>query len=68
MIDIEMIPSHVMDDLQERGLSVELIRRSSPEFLFSEYCNWHGLIGWGAKLMAVSDALRDSALDRQNHD
>ena len=65
MIDIEKIPSNIMDDLNDRGLSADFIRRSSPEFLFSEFCEWNGLTGWGPMLISSLDALRDSALD--NH-
>jgi hypothetical protein len=52
------------DDLSEDE-TVARIDKISPERAFAEYCQWHGLIGWGPDLIAVLDNLRArSALSR----
>ena len=55
---IQDLSSDVLEALHERGLSDEVIESFTPEQLFAEYCNWHGLIGWGPRLIKVMDELR----------
>lgn len=56
-IAIEKIPSQVVDALHERRFSDSEIEQMEPEQMFREYCNWHGLIGWGGELWSVVHAL-----------
>lgn len=58
-MDINKIPAHILKDLRER-CSDEEIKGCSAEYLFDEYCMWHGLIGWGGSLITTLDALRDA--------
>lgn len=57
-MDINKIPEDILSDLRERDLSDDDIKESSPEYLFSEYCDWNGLAGWGSTLIEALDALR----------
>ena len=62
-MNIGKIPSHILEDLRSRGLSDEEIGNACPERLFTEFCNWNGLTGWGGTLITTLDELRaaDSA-------
>ena len=40
--------------LLERGATVESIKIMSPTKRFSEYCDWHGLVGWSSSLLAAA--------------
>lgn len=46
-----------LDDLKsalmERGHTEDQIKKMKPEKRFDEYCNWHGLIGWGPTLRRI---------------
>ena len=44
------LPTEVLDALVERGHHLEAIVCMSPEKAFMEYCDWHGLCGWGETL------------------
>ena len=54
---IEKIPENILEDLRWK-LSDEEIVESTPDHLFSEYCEWHGLWLWGYRLIDVLDSLR----------
>ena len=56
-MNIEKIPNYILTDLKERGLTPERIVESNVDDLFIEYCNWHGLSGWGEGLLTVLDDL-----------
>ena len=49
----EILIDDVMESLKERGHTEDEISKMSPEKAFDEYCNWHGLIGWGEPLRFV---------------
>ncbi len=57
---VENLSDDMRDALQQRGLSDAFIEGSGPEQLFDEYCNWHGLIGWGPRLIRALDELRSA--------
>ena len=57
---IAKIPDYILDDLTERGLSAKNINESTPEQLFCEYCDWHGLVDWGEALITVLEDLRNA--------
>lgn len=40
----------LVDALRKRGHSDESIERMKPARAFNEFCEWHGLIGWGPTL------------------
>lgn len=46
----EILTDDVMNSLLSRGWSEEEIAKLSPEEAFDEYCEWHGLRGWGQTL------------------
>ena len=50
---INNIPPAVLDALREREHDDEAIETMSPETMFSEYCEWHGLIGYGHSLFSI---------------
>jgi hypothetical protein len=56
-MNVENIPRHILDDLQER-CDEEEIKGCSAEYLFNEYCEWHGLRGWGEQLLHVLESLK----------
>jgi hypothetical protein len=59
-LDLTKIPNRVLNDVRQRGYDdAEMAAMSVAEF-FSEYCNWHGLIGWAPDLLSVVRAA-DSA-------
>ncbi len=60
MIDLKVLPKHITEDLIKRGHSKETIAKMSPEEVFNEYCNWHGLQGWGESLWEVIHELKDA--------
>ena len=49
-LKIDDLNGDTLDALRERGHSDEQIEAMSPSEAFSEYCNWHGLLGWGNEL------------------
>ena len=63
MIDLNKLPDDVLTALNKRGLSSEEIAKATPEFLFTEYCEWHGLIRWGSNLLSVWRSLARSNQD-----
>ena len=60
MMDLKVLPSHITEDLIKRGNSKEDIAKMSPEEAFNEYCNWHGLQGWGESLWEIVQELKDA--------
>lgn len=56
-MEIKKIPEHILKDLRERCTDEE-IKGCSPEYLFNEYCEWNGLIGWGSSLLIAIESLR----------
>jgi hypothetical protein len=56
-MNINKIPDNILKDLRER-CSDEEIKGCSAEYLFNEYCMWHGLGLWGGQLITALDALR----------
>jgi len=70
VLTIDKLPDEVKDALHSRGHSNEKIAAMSPEEVFTEYCNWHGLILWGAKLMGLVhsiDAAEYKATDNKEN-
>lgn len=57
---IESIPSEILADLRERGLSDAEIACASPKDAFSEWCNWHGLSGWGGTIWRVVEKMKEA--------
>jgi len=53
-MDIKTMPPRLLDALHERGHSDERIAGMDGEMAFSEYCMWHGLIGWGSDLFNLA--------------
>ena len=56
-MDINKIPPKILKDIRERCTEEE-IKGCSPEYLFNEYCEWHGLSGWSDDLIQTIDSLR----------
>ncbi len=57
---VAKIPVFILADWKERDLSHKDIERMTAEELFTEYCNWHGLFGWGDVLINALDQLREA--------
>lgn len=62
MLDINQIPSNIVQDLISRGHDHESITQMTPAEAFDEYCSWHGLIGWGYTLREAIKALDDAEI------
>ena len=60
MLDINKIPPHILGNLKDRGHTNEEIAMMTPKKAFSEYCNWHGLSGWGDSLAQAIKSLDES--------
>ncbi|MFM0608666.1 hypothetical protein PQR05_29470 [Paraburkholderia sediminicola] len=58
-MNIPETPANVLAALRKRGHDDEAIAAMSPQFAFSEYCDWHGLIGWGDELWNTAKNLLD---------
>ena len=56
-MNIDKIPDYILKDLRE-NCSDDEIKGCSAEYLFNEYCMWHGLLGWGDSLILTLDTLR----------
>ena len=56
-MDVSKIPTRILADIRERGHSDAEVASMSPREAFAEYCNWHGLIGWGGDLWGVVESL-----------
>ena len=56
-MDTNQLDDDIMEALEERGFDESDIKRMSTEEAFDEYCNWHGLIGWGYRLHRVHEAI-----------
>ena len=61
MVNIDKLPETIVEALHERGHSDEYISQMQPETVFIEYCEWHGLIGWGAPLWALTRIFKDAS-------
>ena len=57
---LELVPPDVVEALRERGVSSASVANMTPDEVFHEYCEWHGLIGWSGRLwQAVTDLSRE---------
>lgn len=61
MLNVNKLSSQVVADLQKRGHTLEDIAQMTPQQAFSEFCQWHGLIGWGDKLWDVVAGLHSAS-------
>jgi hypothetical protein len=52
------IPEEVLDALHERSHSDEDILQMDIRKMFSEYCQWEGLINYGPKLWNIVEELK----------
>lgn len=62
----EILIDDVMEALTERGWSKEEIAKLSPEEAFDEYCEWHGLRGWGQTLRFVMSNIQSANVEDSN--
>lgn len=65
MIDLSKLDPEIVDAARQNlGLEAGDTRRDAelarytPAQLFSRYCSWHGLVGWGGTLWATVEALQ----------
>jgi hypothetical protein len=56
-MDISKTPANVLAALRNRGHDDEAIAAMSPQSAFREYCDWHGLLGWGDELWHTAQNL-----------
>lgn len=47
MLNTKTLPANLLDALHKRGHADEQIAEMTPAEAFDEFCNWHGLSGWG---------------------
>jgi hypothetical protein len=55
---VNKIEPEVLECLRQRGHDDDRIAQMSPDEAFIEYCECHGLIGWGVTLTKVMRSLR----------
>jgi len=60
-VDIKKLPRDVVHALKQRRHTEFQIEALTPEQIFDEYCQWHGLLGWGETLRGVLDSARKAA-------
>lgn len=72
MLDVDKLPDHIIMDIAENmgwdamgdmGPYKERMAHLTPEQAFEKYCNWHGLIGWGHRLLVALDQLREASVE-----
>jgi hypothetical protein len=60
-LDLSKIPAHILVDVRERGHSDADIAAMTPRELFSEYCEWNGLLRWGDTLFSAVEACQKAS-------
>ena len=60
MINLEVLPNRIIEDLKSRGHSEEDISYMQPEKVFTEFCSWHGFAGWGSTLWDAVHEIKES--------
>ena len=65
MLDIEKIPSWILDDIRERGWDDESIKKMTPEKAFDEYLRWNAIIGFGSDFYAAVHLLDEASAQSQ---
>jgi hypothetical protein len=63
-MEYNKMPDFVIDALHLRGHKTQDISAMTPEEAFVEYCDWHGLCGWGSILISALDSLRAANIDK----
>ena len=58
-------PKSVVSALRERQFSDEQIATMEPEKAFVEYCEWHGLTGWGETLWELAHKMGCKARQKE---
>ena len=64
-MDLSKIDDDLLAVMKNRGLSVQDVESGTPEGLFIEFCEWHGLQRWGCTLIGVLDELRNAEIARK---
>lgn len=62
LININLIPDHILVDLRERGLTDFDITNSLASTLLDEYLSWHGIIGWTPKIIEAMKAFAHASM------
>lgn len=50
MAELTEIPDPIVRDLRDASFTDDEIRDMSPRLLFTNYCTWNGIVGWGETL------------------
>lgn len=59
MLNTKTLPANLLDALHKRGHADEQIAEMTPAEAFDEFCNWHGLSGWGGELWSLMGKLQN---------
>lgn len=51
------LPDRVQDALVGRGIEPDEVAVMSPKEIYTEFCEWYGLIGWGSLLWETAFTL-----------
>ena len=57
-MNIEMISIDILEDLRERGIKDVRLKEMTPFEVFTEYCMWHGIIGYSGMLWNAVENLK----------
>lgn len=49
-LNIQVLPETILNDLKERGHTIEDIQNMSPSEAFKEYLEWNGIINWASHI------------------
>lgn len=69
-LNTDKMPQDLMDALTKRGWSQAQIENMDAAKAFDEFCQWHGLLGWGPELRSAMETfkhLERSAAYRAKH-
>ena len=58
MSKFDSFSSHLQEALNERGVSPERVETMRPIEVFTEFCEWHGLINWGGTLYQLVENIK----------
>ena len=59
-MNIAKLPDDILEALKECGYTPNQIAAMTPLQAFHEYCNWHGLLGWGGSLWGIMEDLKSA--------
>ena len=63
MIEIKLIPTHLLTILRDSGMDDSQIKRSSPRKLLDAMLEWEGIIGYTTMICDAMDDFNEAEVD-----